>query len=165
MKNIYESNPMNAPRLNADAFFVDYSNEYSYNGFIDKAFKFIEDFQLLNPVMWERFVNQFRENDADYEGGWRGEYWGKCMRGAAFVYSYTKNPELYKILEKTVRDMMASGRESEGGRISSSRPSMLISCALGTKPIGVSFASTLFSQRSKIHSKTRRLSPKPGQIK
>lgn len=119
MKNIYESNPMNAPRLNADAFFVDYSNEYSYNGFIDKAFKFIEDFQLLNPVMWERFVNQFRENDADYEGGWRGEYWGKCMRGAAFVYSYTKNPELYKILEKTVRDMMASGRESEGGRISS----------------------------------------------
>ena len=110
---------MNAPRLNTDTFFADYSNEYSYRGFIDEAYRFIEDFQLLNPAMWERFVAQFREDDADSDGGWRGEYWGKCMRGAAFVYSYTKNPELYGILEKTVRDMMASARESEGGRISS----------------------------------------------
>ena len=117
--NIYKNNPMNAPRLNTDTFFADYSNEYEYRGFIDDAYKFIEDFQLLNPTMWERFVRQFREEDADYEGGWRGEYWGKCMRGAAFVYSYTKNPELYKILEQTVRDMLESGRESEGGRISS----------------------------------------------
>ncbi|MBE6635392.1 MAG: hypothetical protein E7617_04250 [Ruminococcaceae bacterium] len=119
MNNLYSNNPMNAPRLNTDAFFVDFNNGYRYHGFIDEAFRFIEDFQLLNPTMWERFVNQFREEDADYEGGWRGEYWGKCMRGAAFVYSYTKNPELYSVLEKTVRDMIASGRASEGGRISS----------------------------------------------
>ena len=117
--NIYENNPMNAPRLNTDTFFADYSNKYSYRGFIDEAYRFIEDFQLLNPTMWERFVGQFREEDADYEGGWRGEYWGKCMRGAAFVYSYTKNPELYEILKNTVIDMMESGRENEGGRISS----------------------------------------------
>ena len=117
--NIYKNNPMNAPRINTDTFFVDYSNKYSYNGFIDEAFKFIEKFQLLNPNMWERFVNQFREDDADADGGWRGEYWGKCMRGAAFVYAYTKNPELYEILKKTVIDMMESGRSSEGGRISS----------------------------------------------
>ena len=109
---------MNAPRLKTDKFFVDYTANVRYNGFIDEAYKFIEDFQLMDPVMWERFVHQFREDDADYEGGWRGEYWGKCMRGAAFVYSYTKNPELYAILEKTVYDMMASGRENEGGRIS-----------------------------------------------
>ena len=116
---LYENNPMNAPRLNTDTFFVDEGASFEYRGFIDDTFKFIEDFQLLNPTMWERFVRQFREEDADYEGGWRGEYWGKCMRGAAFVYSYTRNPELYAVLEKTVRDMMASGRENEGGRISS----------------------------------------------
>ncbi|MBR2651151.1 MAG: glycoside hydrolase family 127 protein [Clostridia bacterium] len=119
MNNIYQNNPMNEKRLDTDTHFADYSANYSYRGFIDDAFKFIEDFQLLNPEMWERFVNQFREEDADYEGGWRGEYWGKCMRGAAFVYSYTKNPELYAVMEKTVRDMIASGRISEGGRISS----------------------------------------------
>ena len=119
MKNLYKNNPMNSPRLNTDTVFVDFDNTYRYNGFMDSTFRFIEDFQLLNPTMWERFVNQFREEDADSDGGWRGEYWGKCMRGAAFVYSYTKNPELYAVLEKTVRDMMNSGRASEGGRISS----------------------------------------------
>lgn len=119
MNELYKTNPMNAPRLNTDAHFADYSTEYSFRGFIDEAFDFIEDFQLLNPTMWERFVRQFREEDADSDGGWRGEYWGKCMRGAAFVYSYTKNPKLYEIMAQTVRDMMSCGRESEGGRISS----------------------------------------------
>lgn len=119
MKNLYENNPMNAPRLNTDTHFADYSTEYSFRGFIDEAFDFIEDFQLLNPEMWERFVRQFREEDADSDGGWRGEYWGKCMRGAAFVYSYTKNPKLYEVMAKTVRDMMRCGRDAEGGRISS----------------------------------------------
>lgn len=110
---------MNAPRLKTDKHFADYSNKYSYTGFMDEAFKFTEDNQLLGTVMWERFVNQYREPDADADGGWRGEYWGKAMRGAAFVYSYTKNEKLYAVLEKTVLDMMASAREDEGGRISS----------------------------------------------
>ena len=110
---------MNAPRLKTDTHFVDYGAEYRYDGFIHKAYKFIEEFQLLRPEMWARFVNQFREEDADYEGGWRGEYWGKCVRGAAFVYQYTKNPELYNILRQTVTDMIESARENEGGRISS----------------------------------------------
>ena len=116
MRNLYENNPMNAPRLKTDSVFVDYENTYNYRGFVDEAFRFIEDFQMMNPTLWRRFVEQFREEDADYECGWRGEYWGKMMRGAAFVYSYTKNPELYEILSTTVKDMIASGRE--GGRIS-----------------------------------------------
>ena len=119
MRNLYENNPMNSPRLDTDTHFVDYSAEYKHTGFIDKAYKFIEDFQLLNPVTWERFVKQFREADADFDGGWRGEYWGKCMRGASFVYSYSKNPELYALLKKTVIDMMDSARVDEEGRISS----------------------------------------------
>ncbi len=91
-------------------------NEYSYTGVIDDAIKYIEDFQLLSEELWARFVQQFRE-DADFEGGWRGEYWGKMMRGACFVYSYTKNPKLYEVLKKTVCDMMDSADET--GRISS----------------------------------------------
>ncbi len=117
MKNIYAKNPMNQPRIGTDVHFADYANDYSYQGFVDEAFRYIEDFQMLRPDLWERFVKQFREEDADHDRGWRGEYWGKMMRGAAFVYAYTKNPELYKILCDTVREMIASGRE--GGRISS----------------------------------------------
>ena len=86
-----------------------------YSGFIDDAFRFIEDAQLLSPELWRRFVQQFRE-DADYEAGWRGEYWGKMMRGACLVYSYVKSPELYRILSDTAEDMMSAA--DENGRIS-----------------------------------------------
>ena len=116
MRNLYEDNPVNARRLSTDAHFADYANEYEYRGFMDRAFKFVEQFQLIRPDLWARFVEQFRMEDADYEAGWRGEYWGKMMRGACFVYSYTKNPELLDILRATVRDMMSTAEED--GRIS-----------------------------------------------
>ncbi len=117
MKNIYEANPQNLPRLATDKHFADYSNSYRYIGFVDEAFDYIKQFQLMNPELWHRFVQQFREEDADYESGWRGEYWGKMMRGACFVYSYTKDAELYSILTATVREMIDSA--DEDGRISS----------------------------------------------
>jgi len=115
-KSFYEENTANYPRLKTDSFFADYDNTYKYNGFIDKAFNFIEDFQLLKPELWRRFVQQFRE-DADFDAGWRGEYWGKMMRGASLVYFYTKNKKLYEILSGTVCDMIESA--DENGRISS----------------------------------------------
>ena len=99
-----------------DVFFVDYENKFKFNGFLDETFRYIEDFQLLDAKLWKRFVGQFRE-DADHDGGWRGEYWGKTMRGASFVYAYTKNQDLYKVMEKTVIDMMESADDE--GRISS----------------------------------------------
>ena len=94
MRNLYTENSANFPRLETDTFFADYENTYKYIGFVDDAFKYIEDFQLLDPALWERFVNQFKA-DSDFDAGWRGEYWGKMMRGASFVYSYTKNQKLY----------------------------------------------------------------------
>ena len=109
---------MNAPRLNTDTLFADYSNTYKYEGAIQTAFDFIEKEHLIDPELWARFVKQYREEDADKDGGWRGEYWGKMMRGACFVYSYTKSPELYEVLKDTVCDMMGAARTNEGGRIS-----------------------------------------------
>ena len=91
-------------------------NSYQFNGIIDRSVKFIEEFQLLRVDLWKRFVQQFKE-DADYEGGWRGEYWGKMMRGACFVYQYSHNPQLYKVLTDTVKDMLTA--QDEHGRISS----------------------------------------------
>lgn len=99
-----------------EVFRSDFSRTAKYNGFIDSVFKFAENAQLLHPELWRRFVQQFRE-DADYEAGWRGEYWGKMMRGASLVYQYTRNTKLYDILKETVTDMMNSA--DENGRISS----------------------------------------------
>ena len=94
----------------------DFLKNEKYSGFIHSAFDFVEKAQLLREDLWERFVQQFRE-DADADGGWRGEYWGKMMRGACLVYQYTKNEKLYDVLRKTVSDMMASADKT--GRISS----------------------------------------------
>ena len=116
MLDLYKSNPVNAPRLKTDRHFADYDNEYAFRGFIDGAFDFVLGAQLLRPDLWARFVEQFREEDADAEAGWRGEYWGKMMRGACFVYSYSRKPELLEILRATVRDMMSTAEED--GRIS-----------------------------------------------
>ena len=86
-----------------------------YNGFVDDAFKFIEEFQLISPEHWQRFVYQFR-SDADADKGWKGEYWGKMMRGACLVYAYTKNPKLYATLTDAVEGMINSA--ADDGRIS-----------------------------------------------
>jgi DUF1680 family protein len=91
-------------------------NCYEFNGIIDKSVHFIEEFQLLRVDLWKRFVQQFREDADIREGGWRGEYWGKMMRGACFVYGYSKNPDLYQVLTDTVKDMMTV--QDEYGRIS-----------------------------------------------
>jgi len=116
MRDIYEKQPSNKPRLETDILFADYKNEYLYHGNIHDAFSFVEELQLLKPELWCRFVRQFREEDADSDNGWRGEYWGKMMRGASFVYSYTRNPDLYGVLKNTVIDMIDSA--DGGGRIS-----------------------------------------------
>ena len=92
------------------------ANRFKYDSFVHDFFCFVEDFQLLHMELWDRFVQQFRE-DADYDSGWRGEYWGKMMRAASLVYSYTQNPKLYDVLQKTVKDMICTA--DNDGRISS----------------------------------------------
>ena len=113
-----KTDPMNMPRLGTDKLFNSSDTIASYNGRIENAFDFVMKNQLLSPDTFKRFVSQFKMEDADFEGGWRGEFWGKTMRGACFVYSYNRDKELYSILRDTVIDMMGAGRESEGGRIS-----------------------------------------------
>lgn len=94
-----------------------YDNRHaSYSGFVDAAFKYIEEFQLISPEHWQRFVYQFK-SDADGDRGWRGEYWGKMMRGACLVYAYTRNQKLYDTLESAIEGLL--GAASEDGRISS----------------------------------------------
>jgi len=110
---MYERNTANYPREKTDVLFADYKNKYAYSGFIDEAIRHIEEKQLLDTVLWKRFVEQYRMEDADYDEGWRGEYWGKMMRGAALTYAYTKNPELYSVLKATIEDMI-SCQETDG---------------------------------------------------
>lgn len=114
---MYDRNTANYFRNETDCFAVNYKNAFSYRGILDTTMKFVEDFDLLSEEKWNRFASQYSGNPDDEDLGWRGEYWGKMMRGACFVYSYTKNEKLYRILNETVVNMLE--REDSFGRISS----------------------------------------------
>lgn len=116
MKELYESKTANYPRLRTDVLFSDYANAFSYNGYMDAAIRHIESIQMLDEKMWKRFVAQFKEK-SDSDGSWRGEFWGKLMRGAALTYSYTHNEQLYRQLVQTVEDMLVV--QEPDGRLSS----------------------------------------------
>ena len=99
-----------------NVFEVGAGNHCKFHGVIDRSIQYIEEFQLLRIDLWKRFVQQFKE-DADYDAGWRGEYWGKMMRGACFVYAYSEDETLYQVLKDSVVDMLST--QDEYGRISS----------------------------------------------
>lgn len=91
----------------------------NYQGFINNLFTFINEKQLLNTSLWKKFVDVFRERPDSEDMRWRGEYWGKMMRGAAICYQYEQNEELYNVLKETTLDLLST--QDEYGRISSYR--------------------------------------------
>ena len=117
INDLYAPDTANFPRIATDALFSDPNAACRFEGIIDRTVKFITDFQLTDPVHWARFVEQFKVHSDTENLGWRGEYWGKMMRGASFVYGYTRDEGLYKVLTDTVLDMLSA--EDELGRISS----------------------------------------------
>ncbi len=82
----------------------------------DDDVRFIRSWQLMDRPLWAKFVNQFRTHSDGDNGDWRGEYWGKMMRGACLCYTYTKDEELYSVLEETVLDLLTT--QDSFGRIS-----------------------------------------------
>ncbi len=113
MRQIYPCGSADFPRLATDTLFFDPANSYSYLGFVNHTAHHIERVQLTDTTLWNRFVSQFRADSDGEDAGWRGEYWGKMMRGACFVYAYTKTPKLYQTLRTTVLEMLESA-ESDG---------------------------------------------------
>jgi len=117
MRKLYPENTANYPRLKTDVFFADHDNKYRYDGFMDSTIRHIQQTQLLEPALWARFVKQFTVQSDGTDKGWRGEFWGKTMRGAALTYAYTRDPALYDTLTQTVEAILNTAEEN--GRISS----------------------------------------------
>ena len=90
---------------------------FSYSGSLDGAIRFIEKHQLLDRELWRLVIQQFAIGNADDRThSWKGEYWGKLMRGACMTYAYTQNEELYSVLEDAARGLLVT--EDEYGRFS-----------------------------------------------
>ncbi|MBO5293795.1 MAG: hypothetical protein J6B71_00895, partial [Clostridia bacterium] len=58
----------------------------NFNGCADDTVAFLTREALMDKAIWKKFVQVFREQQDGTNYGWRGEYWGKMMRGAAMVY-------------------------------------------------------------------------------
>lgn len=85
-------------------------------GIFADSVKFIERNQICEVELWKKFVDQFRIQIDGINGIWRCEYWGKMMRGASMILSYTKDDGIYALIEASVRDMMTT--QEENGRFS-----------------------------------------------
>ena len=58
--------------------------EAKYRGYIENLVKFTLTHQLLDADTWKMFADQFRLH-SDSDNCWRGEYWGKMMRGGCMT--------------------------------------------------------------------------------
>lgn len=88
-----------------------------YDGAANDAVSFLINESLSDSALWKKFAMQFKEQLDGKNNGWRGEFWGKMMRGACFVYEYAKDPELYRVLTEAVKELMSA--QEPDGRVSS----------------------------------------------
>ena len=84
-----------------------------YENAVHKNAAFILQKQLKDKTLWEKFIHVFEEKADILDNGWRGEYFGKMMRGACLTYRYLPDEELYAILYDTVKGLLAT-QDNEG---------------------------------------------------
>ena len=77
-----------------------------FYGVIDKNIRYVLENGLFDKEAWTLFVKQFCDITDTADKGWRGEYFGKMMRGACMVYEYTNDERLYEILYDTASKML-----------------------------------------------------------
>lgn len=98
-------------------FFYLCDGAQKYRGAEDDGVSFTLLNQLKNGELWQKFVGVFVTHDDGADNGWRGEYFGKMMRGACITYKYRADETLYEILFDTVRSLLNT--QDALGRISS----------------------------------------------
>ncbi len=99
--------------LKTDRFVKSEVLSATFGGDIARLCDFVKKYQIYDRNLWKKFADQFTRASDLSDNGWRCEYWGKMMRGAASVYAYTKDAELYEILKETVCDIL-SAVEADG---------------------------------------------------
>ena len=90
--------------------------ESLFGGVTDSTVDFLVEKHFCDRSLWKMFVNEFRLRRDGETNAWRGEYWGKSMRGAVLVYQYRSCEELYDVLSETVDDLLTV--VGDDGRVS-----------------------------------------------
>lgn len=90
--------------------------EAVYVGKVQETVDFVTERQLKDETLWKKFAKQFSVRIDGNDRGWRGEYWGKMMRGGCLTYEYSGDEELYEALTFAVEELLKT--QDEYGRIS-----------------------------------------------
>ncbi len=93
-----------------------YTKSLRINGIMDKAVDFVITNQLKDKKTWRTYIDVFTTRDDSEELWWRGEFFGKQMRGACYAYLYSQDEELYDILTWACRELLKT--QDEYGRFS-----------------------------------------------
>ena len=88
-----------------------------FNGLTHQTMLSMQETYAKDALLWKLLVKPFREHPDGDRRYWKGEFWGKYMRGCALICAYTQDDGLYAVLEETVRDMLST--QDELGRFSS----------------------------------------------
>lgn len=88
----------------------------NFTGYIKQTVDFVKEKQLLKKELWSNFVKVFTTKEDGDDFGWRGEYWGKMMRGACLIYLYDDDEQLYEAIDYAVTELLKV--QDEYGRIS-----------------------------------------------
>ena len=93
-----------------------YGKAVQVNGIMDDAVRFVMAHQLKDRKTWKLYINVFNSREDSADERWRGEYFGKQMRGACYAYMYTQDEELYNTLTWAAEEIIKT--QDELGRIS-----------------------------------------------
>lgn len=96
-----------------------YNRRIEINGIMDDAVRFVVENQLKDRDTWRLYVDVFSTRVDSNDERWRGEYFGKQMRGACIAYMYTKDEDLYEVMAWACEELMKT--QDELGRISTYR--------------------------------------------
>ena len=113
IRDFFVRNKQYGNRYQTDVQYGSDAAAIAFEGVMDAQARFVEEKQLLDKSDWMLFIEQFRTHADDHDIGWRGEYFGKMMRGAAMTYQYTKNEALYALLAE-VAEQMLEAQDGEG---------------------------------------------------
>ncbi len=118
------------------------------SGYPDELISIIIKDEYLDIEKYRLFVNQFALH-SDSNGSWKGEYWGKFVRGACACYKAKPSAKLYRVIEDSVFEM-ASLLEEDGTLSSYSKEERLSGWDVwATKYAMIGFLSYLDISHSK----------------
>lgn len=96
---------------------TNFNQTLEFKGVADRIAKFVQTKGMETPEYLKDFVEMYRIQPDGENQGWKGEFWGKTIRGYALVYEYTRDKEYYELITESVRDMLTVAEAD--GRVSS----------------------------------------------